>query len=190
MCFFVLTPPANAKEDGHTFHLLNTAIAITYHIVHPITHPSHTHCTQAHPSLTPHPPYSLAAVLGAEIVSTFDHPEMVKCGHCKLIEEVMIGEDKVIRFSGCARGEACTVVIRGPTTHILEEADRYVRPPALTRRRSLTPPRTWRPSCRASRAPQDAPLASIAPLTLTPHTTRSPSVPSPPHCQPTHLHCR
>ncbi len=66
----------------------------------------------------------LAAVLGAEIVSTFDHPDMVRCGSCKLIEEIMIGEDKVIKFSGCARGEACTVVLRGPTTHILEEADR------------------------------------------------------------------
>lgn len=37
----------------------------------------------------------LALVLGAEIVSTFDHPEMVKLGHCKLIEEMMLGEDSV-----------------------------------------------------------------------------------------------
>ena len=28
-------------------------------------------------------------------MSTFGHPEMVKLGQCKLIEEVMIGEDKV-----------------------------------------------------------------------------------------------
>ena len=33
--------------------------------------------------------------LGGEIVSTFGNPEKVKLGHCKLIEEVMIGEDKV-----------------------------------------------------------------------------------------------
>ena len=37
----------------------------------------------------------LALVLGAEIVSTFGKPELVKLGHCKLIEEVMIGEDQV-----------------------------------------------------------------------------------------------
>jgi T-complex protein 1 subunit beta len=37
----------------------------------------------------------LALVTGAEIVSTFDHPEKVKLGTCKLIEEIMIGEDKV-----------------------------------------------------------------------------------------------
>ena len=37
----------------------------------------------------------LALVLGAEIASTFDHPELVKLGTCKLIEEIFIGEDKV-----------------------------------------------------------------------------------------------
>lgn len=42
----------------------------------------------------------LALVLGGEIASTFDHPEEVKLGHCKLIEETMIGEDKLIHFSG------------------------------------------------------------------------------------------
>jgi len=36
----------------------------------------------------------LALVLGAEIVSTFDHPELVKLGHCKLVEEIMLGEEK------------------------------------------------------------------------------------------------
>jgi len=66
----------------------------------------------------------LALVLGGEIVSTFDHPELVKLGTCKLIEEIMIGEDKVIRFSGVPVGEACTIVIRGATTHMLDEAER------------------------------------------------------------------
>ncbi|KAM9975395.1 hypothetical protein ACTFIW_010423 [Dictyostelium discoideum] len=68
----------------------------------------------------------LALVTGAEIVSTFDHPELVKIGTCKLIEEVMIGEDKVIRFSGIPSGEACTIVLRGATSHILEEAERSI----------------------------------------------------------------
>jgi T-complex protein 1 subunit beta len=42
----------------------------------------------------------LALVLGGEIASTFDHPGEVKLGSCKLIEETMIGEDKLIHFSG------------------------------------------------------------------------------------------
>lgn len=45
----------------------------------------------------------LSSVTGADIVSTFDNPENVKLGQCDLIEEIMIGEDKVIKFSGCAK---------------------------------------------------------------------------------------
>jgi len=66
----------------------------------------------------------LALVTGGEIVSTFDNPERVKLGHCKLIEEIMIGEDKMIKFSGVERGEACTIVLRGATQHIIDEAER------------------------------------------------------------------
>ena len=37
----------------------------------------------------------LSLVTGGEIASTFDRPDLVKLGHCELIEEIMIGEDKV-----------------------------------------------------------------------------------------------
>ena len=66
----------------------------------------------------------LALVTGGEIVSTFNSPEDAKLGECKLIEEIMIGEDKLIRFSGVALGEACTIILRGASTHILDEAER------------------------------------------------------------------
>ncbi len=66
----------------------------------------------------------LAAVLGADILSVFDTPETAKLGTCKKIEEIMIGEDKVIMFSGCAAGEACSIVLRGSGAHILDEAER------------------------------------------------------------------
>eukprot|EP00735_Rhodelphis_limneticus_P005756 TRINITY_DN1775_c0_g1::TRINITY_DN1775_c0_g1_i1::g.25081::m.25081 TRINITY_DN1775_c0_g1::TRINITY_DN1775_c0_g1_i1::g.25081 ORF type:complete len:545 (-),score=79.37,sp/Q54ES9/TCPB_DICDI/67.49/0.0,Cpn60_TCP1/PF00118.19/2e-140 TRINITY_DN1775_c0_g1_i1:52-1626(-) len=66
----------------------------------------------------------LALVTGADIVSTFDAPNKVRLGSCKLIEEIMIGEDKLIHFSGCAKGEACTVVLRGAHSQVLDEADR------------------------------------------------------------------
>ena len=42
---------------------------------------------------------SLSCV-GGEIVSTFDMPESVKLGRCDLIEEIMIGEDRLLKFSG------------------------------------------------------------------------------------------
>ena len=66
----------------------------------------------------------LALVTGGEIVSTFDSPDQVKIGHCDLIEQVMIGEDTLTRFSGVALGEACTIVIRGATQQIIDEAER------------------------------------------------------------------
>ncbi|KAF2861145.1 T-complex protein 1 subunit beta [Piedraia hortae CBS 480.64] len=66
----------------------------------------------------------LALVTGAEIASTFDHPEQVKLGHCDLIEEVIIGEDTLIRFEGVAAGKACTIVLRGATEQLLDEAER------------------------------------------------------------------
>ena len=40
----------------------------------------------------------LSLVTGGEIASTFDRPDLVKLGQCELIEEIIIGEDKV-RFS-------------------------------------------------------------------------------------------
>jgi len=66
----------------------------------------------------------LAAVLGADIASTFDNPEETKLGSCKKISEMLIGEDKVIKFSGCSQNEACTIVLRGASQHILDEAER------------------------------------------------------------------
>lgn len=83
----------------------------------------------------------LSLVTGGEIASTFDRPDLVKLGHCDLIEEIIIGEDKVcrteflvfergltsmelIKFSGVGEGEACTVVLRGSTNQMVDEAER------------------------------------------------------------------
>jgi T-complex protein 1 subunit beta len=54
----------------------------------------------------------------------------------------MIGEDKLLHFSGVKLGEACTIVLRGASTHILEEADRCGR-------------RKWQPSSQAGTCPWD-----------------------------------
>jgi T-complex protein 1 subunit beta len=66
----------------------------------------------------------LALVTGGDIASTFDHPEHVRLGRCVRIEEIMIGEDRLIKFSGVAAGEACTIVLRGATLQMLDEAER------------------------------------------------------------------
>ena len=66
----------------------------------------------------------LALVLSADILSTFDTPETAKLGHCDCIEEVMIGEDTLVRFSGCPNSQASSIVIRGANTHVVDEAHR------------------------------------------------------------------
>merc|ERR1711871_312829 len=66
----------------------------------------------------------LAAVTGGEIASTFERPELMRLGECALIDEIMVGEDRLIRFSGCKSGDACTVILRGASSHLLDEAER------------------------------------------------------------------
>jgi T-complex protein 1 subunit beta len=84
----------------------------------------------------------LALVTGGEIASTFDHPELVKLGHCDLIEEIIIGEDKLIKFSGVAAGEACTVVLRGATQQLLDEAERSLHDALSVLSQTVIEPRT------------------------------------------------
>ena len=43
----------------------------------------------------------LSLVTGGEIASTFDQPDKVGLGRCELIEEIMIGEDKVRLAQDC-----------------------------------------------------------------------------------------
>jgi T-complex protein 1 subunit beta len=84
----------------------------------------------------------LALVTGGEITSTFDHPEQVKLGHCDLIEEVIIGEDTLIKFSGVAAGQACTIVLRGATDQLLDEADRSLHDALAVLSQTVKEPRT------------------------------------------------
>ncbi|CED84791.1 t-complex protein beta subunit (tcp-1-beta) [Phaffia rhodozyma] len=66
----------------------------------------------------------LALVTGGEIMSSFDKLNGIQIGKCDLIEEIMIGEDRLIKFSGVAAGQACTVVLRGATSQMIDEAER------------------------------------------------------------------
>lgn len=66
----------------------------------------------------------LALVTGGDIVSTFDTPEVVKLGECDLVETIMIGESKLLKFTGCKEPATATIVLRGATDQILDEAER------------------------------------------------------------------
>merc|ERR1712141_924357 len=84
----------------------------------------------------------LALVTGGEIVSTFGNPDLVKIGKCDLIEQVEIGEETLIKFSGVALGEACSVVLRGATEQIIGEADRSLHDALCVLTSTVKEPRT------------------------------------------------
>ena len=52
------------------------------------------------------------------------HLAIYLLGECALIDEIMVGEDKLIRFSGCKSGSACSIILRGASSHLLDEAER------------------------------------------------------------------
>ena len=49
---------------------------------------------------------------------------LIKFFKTSFLFQCIIGEDKMIKLSGVALGEACTVVLRGATQQILDEAER------------------------------------------------------------------
>ena len=52
------------------------------------------------------------------------HCPSFQIGKCDVIEQVMIGDEVLLKFSGVPLGEACSIVIRGATEQILGEAER------------------------------------------------------------------
>merc|ERR1712173_65390 len=84
----------------------------------------------------------LALVTGGEIVSTFGNPELVKIGKCDLIEQVDIGEETLVKFSGVQMGEACSIVLRGATEQIIGEAERSLHDALCVLTSTVKEPRT------------------------------------------------
>ena len=56
----------------------------------------------------------------------------------------MIGEQRLIRFSGVQRGEACTVVLRGASSHVLDEAERSLHDALAVLSQTVQEPRVTR----------------------------------------------
>lgn len=54
----------------------------------------------------------------------------------------MIGEDRLIKFSGVAAGEACTIVLRGSTNQLLDEAERSLHDALSVLSQTVAEPRT------------------------------------------------
>ncbi|MEM2813787.1 MAG: thermosome subunit beta [Candidatus Methanomethylicia archaeon] len=66
----------------------------------------------------------LARATGARIVTSIDDITEGDLGYAELVEERKIGEDKMIFVEGCKNPKSVSILIRGGSKHIIDEAER------------------------------------------------------------------
>jgi thermosome len=66
----------------------------------------------------------LARATGGKIVASIKDLTSDTLGEAKTVEEVKIGEDKLVYIRECKNPKAVTIVIRGGTEHVVDEAER------------------------------------------------------------------
>jgi len=66
----------------------------------------------------------LAKATGAKIVTSLEALASADLGYANLVEERKIGDDKMTFIEGCKHPKAVTILIRGGTTRIVDEAER------------------------------------------------------------------
>ncbi len=68
----------------------------------------------------------LAKATGAKIVINLDDLTTSDLGHAKLVEERKVGEDEWIFVEGCKNPKAVTLLVRGGTEKVVDEAERSI----------------------------------------------------------------
>jgi thermosome len=66
----------------------------------------------------------LGRATGGKIVASLKDLSAESLGEAKLVEEVKIGDDKLLYIRECKDPKAVTIVIRGGSEHVIEEAER------------------------------------------------------------------
>jgi len=66
----------------------------------------------------------LSKATGAMIVASVKELAPAALGQAKRVEEVKIGDDKLLYIRDCKNPKAVTIVIRGASNHVLDEAER------------------------------------------------------------------
>jgi len=66
----------------------------------------------------------LARATGGKTLATVEDLTAQALGEAKKVEEVKIGDDKLIYVRECRNPKAVTIVIRGGATHVIDEAER------------------------------------------------------------------
>jgi len=66
----------------------------------------------------------LGRATGGKVVASLKDLSAESLGEAKLVEEVKIGDDKLLYIRECKDPKAVTIVIRGGSQHVIEEAER------------------------------------------------------------------
>jgi thermosome len=66
----------------------------------------------------------LAKATGAKIATSLDELDADYIGNAGIVEEVRIGDDKLVYVKDCKDPKAVSIVIRGGTEHVVDEAER------------------------------------------------------------------
>jgi thermosome len=69
---------------------------------------------------------ALAKATGAKVVSSVDELSATDAGYADSVEERKIGSDKLIFVEGCKNPKAVSILIRGGTERIVDEAERSI----------------------------------------------------------------
>jgi thermosome len=69
---------------------------------------------------------ALAKATGAKIVNSVDQLSKEDAGYADLVEERKISDDKMIFVEGCKNPKAVSILIRGGTERVVDEADRSI----------------------------------------------------------------
>jgi thermosome len=69
---------------------------------------------------------ALAKATGAKVVNSVEQLSKEDAGYADLVEERKISEDKMIFVEGCKNPKAVSILIRGGTERVVDEADRSI----------------------------------------------------------------
>ncbi len=67
---------------------------------------------------------ALARATGGRVVSSIDHLTEEHLGHCDIVKERKVGDDKMVFVEGCKDPKTVSVLIRGGTERVVDEAER------------------------------------------------------------------
>jgi len=69
----------------------------------------------------------VAKATGARIITRIEEISEKDLGRAKLVEERRVGEDKMVFIEGCENPKAITILIRGGTKRLVDEAERSIK---------------------------------------------------------------